>query len=109
MWDTNDWTKFIFIIVAFFEALIMGLIPVKCKKFKDSPEVLGVANAFAGGVFIAIALMHIMPEQVESYAEVGNTDFPMPFFILVLGYTLILIIDKVAFDTHAILDGHVHG
>ena len=32
----------------------------------------------------------------------------IPFFLLVSGYTLILIIDKVLFDTHAILghDGH---
>lgn len=32
----------------------------------------------------------------------------IPFFLLVAGYTLILVIDKVLFDTHAILghDGH---
>ena len=29
----------------------------------------------------------------------------MPFFLLVAGYSLILVIDKVLFDTHAIL-GH---
>jgi len=33
----------------------------------------------------------------------------MPFFYLVTGYTVILIIDKVLFDTHVILGGHDHG
>ena len=36
---------------------------------------------------------------------------PIPFFLLVCGYSFILIIDKVLFDTHAILghDGDDHG
>ena len=54
--------KITFIFVSFAEALIAGVIPVKCKAFKESPKVLGIANAFAGGVFLAIAMMHIMPE-----------------------------------------------
>ena len=61
--------KLVFIFVGLFEAIIMGLIPIKSKKCKESPMVLGIANAFAGGVFIAISLMHMMPEQVESYTE----------------------------------------
>jgi zinc transporter 1/2/3 len=61
-WDQNDWLKFGFIIVSFWEALIMGMIPIKSKTFRESPRILGVANAFSGGVFLAIALMHILPE-----------------------------------------------
>ena len=54
--------KILFIITAFLEAAILGILPVKLKSFKESPMVLGIANAFSGGVFLAIALMHIMPE-----------------------------------------------
>ena len=54
--------KIIFIIIAFIEAAILGLIPLYSTKFKESPFVLGIANAFSGGVFLAIAFMHIMPE-----------------------------------------------
>ena len=85
----------------------MGIIPVKCKVIKDNPRILGIGNAFAGGIFIAIALMHIMPEQVENYEQLINGDeneddadnFPVPFLLLVAGYTLILLIDKVIFDS----------
>ena len=80
--------------------------------------ILGIANAFSGGVFLAIAFMHIFPEQTHSWeclqyikSECGeNTELSsrlnLPFVLLVTGYTLILIIDKVLFDTHAILGGH---
>jgi len=60
--EYTSWLKIIFMIIALLEALIMGVIPVKAKSFKESPRCLGIANAFSGGVFIAIAVMHIMPE-----------------------------------------------
>lgn len=125
MVDSNNLVKGIFIAIAFLEALIMGLIPVLNKRFKESPKILGVANAFSGGVFLAICLMHIMPEQVDSFNELksggddpempqddddeGAEPFPVPYMVLVIGYTLILTIDKVLFDTHAIFDdAHNH-
>ena len=61
--------QFIFIFVAFFEALCIGMLPIKCKALSSNITALGVANAFAGGVFISIATMHIMPEQVENYEK----------------------------------------
>lgn len=33
--------------------------------------------------------------------------FPLPYFLVFCGYTFILIIDKVLFDTHALFD-HDH-
>jgi len=60
--NSTDWFKYLFITTAFFEASLAGLIPIVSSKFKESPCVLGVANAFSGGVFIAICLIHIMPE-----------------------------------------------
>ena len=56
------WTKIGFIIAAFLEAIIAGLIPTIWKDCRENPKILGIANSFAGGVFIAIALMHITPE-----------------------------------------------
>jgi len=58
----NTLFKIGFVVTAFLEAAILGSIPIINKKFKESPLVLGVANAFSGGVFIAISLIHIMPE-----------------------------------------------
>lgn len=120
------WLKIGFIIFAFCEAFFMGILPVKVNSCRNSISLLGIANAFAGGIFIGIALLHIMPEQVESWADSmckiwlddnpGSVkddcpeSYPLPFLLLVTGYTLILVLDKVVFDAHAYLhsktDGH---
>jgi zinc transporter 1/2/3 len=59
--------KIIFLLVIFGLALGTGMIPIKCKGFKESPKIIGIANAFSGGVFLAIALVHILPDVTESY------------------------------------------
>lgn len=109
--------KIVFIIVVFLLAFLTGLIPVKCKKFKGSPAIIGVANAFSGGVFLSIGLIHVLPEENEKYndyAKAGLPEgedvkvFPLPFFLAFCGYAFILMVDKVMFDSHALVHGE-HG
>ena len=103
------WAKIGFMVFAFLEAEIAGLIPTCSASCRENPKVLGIANSFAGGVFLAIAFMHILPEQIEGWAELaGDEAFPLPEILVFAGYTFILIIDKVLFDTHALFD-HDHG
>ena len=59
--------KIIFIVGIFALALGTGLLPIVLKRFKESPMLLGIANTFAAGVFLAIALVHIMPEQTTNW------------------------------------------
>ena len=118
--------KIIFIFVIFFMSLIAGIIPNKSNACRNSATLLGVANAFTGGIFLAIALLHIMPEASETYSDLmapedehehdhdeeqmvqhggGDEDkvFPLPFLLVFLGYALILTIDKVVFDAAGLL------
>lgn len=65
--------------------------------------------AFSGGVFLAVALLHILPEAVTDYTDEvrpGETKFPLPYFLVFCGYSLILVIDKVMFDAHVLLGSH---
>ena len=58
---------------------------------------------------MAIALIHVLPEEIEGWAAYcGNPEklFPLPECLAFAGYTLILILDKVMFDTHALFDDH---
>lgn len=106
-------------VVAFLEGFISGMIPTWSESCRKSPKILGIANAFAGGVFLAIAFMHITPEMIELWAAIqGNPTklFPLPELLIFSGYTFILMIDKVLFDSHALFDhdhddeaGHDHG
>ena len=117
------WTKVGFIIAVAAEALIAGMIPTWSPSCRENPKILGIANSFAGGVFLAIAFMHITPEMIETWNGLPlntHTDsdgnvvenekiFPLPELLIFLGYTIILIIDKVLFDTHALFADDEHG
>jgi len=106
MTSTVFWTKIAFIVICFCEAFFSGCFPTWSKGCRENPKILGIANAFASGVFLAIALIHILPEEAELWDEivakmdpVPENPFPLPYFLMWAGYTLILIVDKVAFDT----------
>jgi zinc transporter ZupT len=54
--------------IFFFTALVfLALIPIKVPACKKSPRALSVLNAFAGGVFLSMAFVHILPEAVGQY------------------------------------------
>jgi len=86
---------------------------------------MGIANAFSGGIFLCIALLHLLPESAEIFddyyehlASANETGifnnstqsgievvkekphFPISFLLAFCGYTLILMFEKIIFDAH---------
>jgi len=59
--------KVCFIFIIFFITVLSGLAPHKFKTFNQSQHILGIANTFSGGVFLAIAFVHIIPETSNNY------------------------------------------
>lgn len=59
--------KSAFIVIVFFVSLLSGFVPIKNKRFRDNQHLLGIANTFSGGVFLAIAFIHIIPETSNNY------------------------------------------
>ena len=59
--------KWVFIFVCLAVTLASGLAPMKIKGCNSNPRVLGIANSFSGGVFLAIAFCHILPEAANLY------------------------------------------
>ena len=49
-----------------------------------------------------------MPEEIEAWntlpENVGHPVFPVPEMLLFIGYTIILILDKVLFDASALFN-----
>ena len=62
-------TKLIFIAVIFLESALFGIIPQRWAKCRKNDKVLSIANAFSGGVFLAIAFVHIIPETARLYYQ----------------------------------------
>ena len=117
LWDIKIAYVFIITLVPY-----IALIPALSDRCKDNVKTLGVMNAFAGGVFLSMALIHILPESAETYKGIiedqMNTDqglpagtsqriFPLPYLVFFLGYAIILLIDRVVSSHFG--DGHGHG
>lgn len=83
---------------------------------RSSTKILGLANAFSGGLFMGIALFHLLPESNEHFEDYFSQvdpdstwkKLPCTFFIAFISYSLILLVEKVAFDSHSLTE-HDHG
>ena len=58
------------LIFIVFALMYIGLIPAYSTLFRNSKTALSLMNCFAGGVFLAMALMHILPDSVAEYYTV---------------------------------------
>lgn len=86
--------------------VLCWLIPLRSKKISENKLALSLANAFSGGVFLSLAFGHLIPECVhgfEGYNEVT------PYLLVLSGYLLIFFVEKVAFDTHELLQEMENG
>lgn len=76
------------------------LIPLRAKKITENKVVLGLANAFSGGVFLTLAFGHLIPECVHGFEGMNEA---LPYMIVLGGYLLIFFVEKVAFDAHGLM------
>ena len=87
-------------------ATAFGLMPYYITKCRKSTKFLSVSNAFSGGLFLGIGLFHVLPESAEMLEDLS--DAPIAYFCAFLSYALILFVEKVAFNSHALIHGHGH-
>lgn len=66
------------LIFILFGICYIGLIPAYSKHCRKNENALSFMNAFAGGVFLAMAFVHILPEAVETYDEVMSASESTP-------------------------------
>ena len=96
-------------------AVICGVLPLIIKGFNTNKFLISISQCFAGGLFIAIGLIHILPEaheNLEGYEpknkQHGDDPFPLSYFICLSTFSLILLIDKVLFNNTDIIEEIEH-
>jgi len=63
----GTYLKIGFMFMIFAVTVIMGVLPQRIKGLLQTGSYLGIANTFSGGVFLAIAFVHIIPEAATNY------------------------------------------
>jgi len=80
-----------FIILA--TGLSFGLFPLKVGDSPKHTQLFSYGAAFAGGVFLAAGLVHMLPDANNNLATL-KLGFPIAFFIAGLGFLLVFGIEK---------------
>jgi hypothetical protein len=81
------------------------LIPLFSPNLHSNSNLLSYGNAFAGGIFLMLGLGHLIPSSLQSLSEHGYPP-AYTFYFVLLGYSIILFIEKIAFNTHEIMHHH---
>lgn len=105
--------KIIMVFVMFLISLL-GILPLRIPAITKSEARLSYLNCFSAGMFMAIALIHMLPESVEDYEKWVTEEniirpFPLPFCCVFIGYIIVLCVDRVIM--HNIMEkyhGHHH-
>lgn len=85
------------------------------KKCRRNTQITGLANSFSCGIFLGIAVFHLLPEAAEKFESYFKEQkivgivvkLPLAPMIAFFAYSLILFIEKIAFDSHALIS-HDH-
>ncbi|XP_061872248.1 zinc transporter ZIP1 [Colius striatus] len=95
------------LVLLLFLPLAFGLAPLCCFRQPPSsadagsPVVLSLVSCFAGGVFLATCLLDLLPDYLSSISAALEglritLQFPLPEFILAMGFFLVLVLEQVA-------------
>lgn len=69
------------------------------KSIQNSPKYTGMGNAFSAGIFLAVAVMDLLPDSIEKIEEAGCFS-DLTFVLIIVGYVIILILEKIMFTSH---------
>ena len=77
-------------LLSILEGFITGNIPIWSEGCRTNPNILGIANSFAAGVFISIAPEHVMPEEIELGSIYVDSEevIPLPEVLCFFGYLI---------------------
>ena len=79
-------------------AIIGGIIPIFAARHESSRRFFSLGNAFAGGLFLGVGFIHLLPEGMEKLE--GVVDYPLAALLAALGLGALLLIDRVIYGDH---------
>ena len=77
-------------------AIVGGMIPILVAKQQASRRYLSLGNALAGGIFLGVGFVHLLPEADEALRNL--VDYPLAPLLAALGVGLLLLVDRVVLE-----------
>ncbi len=87
--------KMLALLLIFSVGMMSGMLPGRMDDQGRGGNGLALGNAFAAGVFIGAALLHMLPDAEDKYSAMGlGTDYPLGALTCGLGFLLLLVLEK---------------
>ena len=68
-------------------------------------QLMPFAQAFAGGVFLAVGMLHLVPDALKLQAEaIPGVEYPVAPALIMAGILLLVLIERVVFHAHVHMD-----
>lgn len=77
--------------------IVGGIIPLLAARSQESRRFLSLGNALAGGIFLGAGFIHLLPEAAEALEEMF--EYPLAALLAALGVGVLLLIDRVVFES----------
>ena len=88
--------KLVSILLVFVAGFSSGLLPLRMGRRASSGHLFGIGNACAGGVFLGVGLIHMLPDASSGFAAVlPQMTYPLAPLICAVGFGLFLMMEKV--------------
>jgi solute carrier family 39 (zinc transporter), member 1/2/3 len=90
-------TKLLYICVVGLMGIVAGLWPILASPQLRYERYFSLGNAFGGGVFLGAALIHLLPDAIDSLNSLlgPSLQYPLASLICASGFLLVLLIEKV--------------
>jgi solute carrier family 39 (zinc transporter), member 1/2/3 len=88
--------KFLAIVVLLGLAALGGLLPLRVAKWEQADKWFSLSNAFAGGLFLSVGLIHLIGEADEGFVEAGvHDEYPFGLLLASCAFLGILLLENV--------------
>ena len=79
---------------------LSGILPKLVPAISKNHTILSFLNCFSAGIFLGMAMVHVIPEGVEIYEEWAKEKeierpFPLAYVMIFAGYMIVLAVDRV--------------
>ncbi|CAI5440571.1 unnamed protein product [Caenorhabditis angaria] len=105
--DALKWTMLGVMVVV---TMIFGLVPIKLMSYlnnsqnaihKKSSLILSLLSCFAGGVFLTVCFLDMLPDTLESWEDVKNdtgfdSDYPFVQLMALVGFFFVYILEELS-------------
>ena len=81
-------------------AIIGGLIPLISAKSTNSERFFSLGNAFAGGLFLGVGFIHLLPEGIDMLS--AYSEFPWGAVTATVGFAVLLLLDRILFPEYQV-------